>query len=100
MTQRDKLKYSLRCKRGYCDKIRIVLNNLSVIIPTFNRCDLLRRTLDSAFAQDYPRDRFEILVVDNGSSDGTRDMLNKIIREESRFKIKYFIEDDNKKYHK
>jgi GT2 family glycosyltransferase len=45
----------------------------SVIIPTWNGRDLLRAALQSLRAQSY-RD-FEIVIVDNGSSDGTAAML-------------------------
>jgi len=44
---------------------------LSVIIPTRNRSELLARCLDSLRYQTLPTDRFEILVIDNGSTDGT-----------------------------
>ena len=40
----------------------------SVIIPTYNRAELLRRTLDSLVRQDLPTAEFEVLVVDDGSS--------------------------------
>ena len=46
---------------------------VSVIIPTWNGRDLLRAALQSLRAQSY-RD-FEIVIVDNGSSDGTAAML-------------------------
>jgi GT2 family glycosyltransferase len=41
---------------------------VSVIVPTYNRADELRRCLDSLVAQDYPRDRFEVIVADDGSA--------------------------------
>jgi len=44
-----------------------------VIIPTYNRRDLLPRALDSVLAQTVPVD--EIIVIDDGSTDGTDDML-------------------------
>jgi glycosyltransferase involved in cell wall biosynthesis len=44
---------------------------ISVIIATHNRRRLLARTLDALHAQEWPADELEILVVDNGSSDGT-----------------------------
>ena len=48
---------------------------VSVVIPTYNRRDSLRRLLDSLAAQELPAAAFEVLVVDDGSSDGTREML-------------------------
>lgn len=45
----------------------------SVIIPTFNRCDLLRRTLASVNGQCFKD--YEVIVVDDGSADGTLEML-------------------------
>ncbi len=45
----------------------------SVVIPVFNRAELIRPTLDSVLAQDAPD--HEVLVVDDGSTDGTLDTL-------------------------
>jgi glycosyltransferase involved in cell wall biosynthesis len=48
---------------------------VSVIIPTYNRSQLLKQTVDTFLAQDYPADRWELLLVDNGSTDGTRSLI-------------------------
>ncbi len=48
---------------------------ISVIIPTFNRLDLLKETVESVRGQTF-RD-FEIIVVNDGSSDGTESWLNQ-----------------------
>ena len=50
---------------------------VSVVIPTHNRSALLRLTLDSVFAQTF-RD-FEVIVVDDGSTDDTLDMLRSFM---------------------
>lgn len=44
---------------------------VSVIIPTYNRKESIRRTLASLSQQTLPVDRFEVIVVDDGSTDGT-----------------------------
>jgi glycosyltransferase involved in cell wall biosynthesis len=44
---------------------------LSVVIPTRNRCDVLRRTLSGLSRQRMPAGAFEVVVVDNGSTDET-----------------------------
>lgn len=46
---------------------------ISIIIPVYNRAALVGRALDSVFAQTY-RD-YEIIVVDDGSSDGSAELL-------------------------
>jgi glycosyltransferase involved in cell wall biosynthesis len=47
----------------------------SVLIPTFNRFDLLQEAIDSVLAQDFQD--FEVIVSDNWSADGTREVLEK-----------------------
>ena len=41
---------------------------ISVIVPAFDNLDGLRQCLRPLMAQTYPRDRYEIMVVDNGSA--------------------------------
>ncbi len=43
----------------------------SLVIPARNEAAVIARTLDGVLALDYPRDRFEVLVVDDGSTDDT-----------------------------
>src|SRR5437016_997841 len=44
---------------------------ISVIIPTFNRAAMLADTLESFAAQSIPKNRYEVVVVDDGSKDAT-----------------------------
>ncbi len=52
--------------------------HLSVIIPTYNNRAALARTLPPLLAQDFPADQFEIIVLDDGSTDGTREMVTSL----------------------
>ncbi|MDZ4277541.1 MAG: glycosyltransferase family 2 protein [Dehalococcoidia bacterium] len=54
---------------------------VSVIVPMRNERRHIQRCLRSLAAQDYPRDRFEVIVVDGGSGDGSRE-LAEAMREE------------------
>jgi glycosyltransferase involved in cell wall biosynthesis len=50
---------------------------LSVVIPTHNRAEVLARCLASLASQDYPTDRWELLVVDAASCDDTRERVEE-----------------------
>src|SRR5436309_13458102 len=45
---------------------------VSIVVPCRNEADYIRPLLDSILANDYPRARLEVLVVDGLSDDGTR----------------------------
>jgi mycofactocin system glycosyltransferase len=49
---------------------------ITVIIPTRDRGKSLVECLGSVFAQDYPPERFEVLVIDDGSLDETRKLAS------------------------
>ena len=49
--------------------------SVSVVIPVRNRERWIARALDSAFAQTVPP--AEVIVVDDGSTDGTMDVVDR-----------------------
>lgn len=65
---------------------------LSLVICTYNRCDSLKETLESLIGQKVGDGfDFEILVVDNGSSDQTKEVVQAL---QGRFegRLKYLVE--------
>lgn len=48
---------------------------ISVIIPTYNRLSSLKNTIRSLLRQSLPLTKFEVIVVDDGSSDGTEEWM-------------------------
>lgn len=58
-----------------------------MIVPTYNRVDLLQRLLDALFEQDFPAHDFEIVVVDDGSSDGTATYLQECARQRPQLRF-------------
>lgn len=50
---------------------------ISVIVPTFNRKATLERCLQALAAQTLGADEFEVIVVDDGSTDNTQEFLRK-----------------------
>jgi GT2 family glycosyltransferase len=52
--------------------------NISVVVPTYNRREIVSRTLNTLFAQSLPAADFEIIAVVDGSTDGTANALRKL----------------------
>lgn len=65
---------------------------VSIIIPTYNRADYLLEAVESVFTQTF--DDYETIVVDDGSTDNTRELLEPLI---NAGKIKYIYQDDRNK---
>src|SRR3954462_16013674 len=64
---------------------------ISVVLCTRNRADLLKIALDSLVAQAYPRDDFEVLVIDNASTDHTP----QIVAQYDSLGIMRYIQEPN-----
>jgi len=56
---------------------------VSIIIPAFNRAGLIGETLDSVLTQTYSN--WECIVVDDGSTDNTKEMVQQYVDKDSRF---------------
>lgn len=52
--------------------------DLSVVMPTYRRPDLLARCLGALLAQTLPADRFEVIVVDDGQEDRCREQVERV----------------------
>jgi GT2 family glycosyltransferase len=71
---------------------KAVAIDLTVVIPTYNRRAMLREAVESLRVQSHPRDRYEIVIVSDGSTDGTdeqygappRDPAMRLVRQEKR----------------
>lgn len=58
---------------------------ISIIIPTFNRADVLEEMLKSVLAQTYGN--WECLIIDDGSTDNTENVLQSYLVIDSRFSL-------------
>ena len=58
---------------------------VTVVVPAFNRAATLERCLHSVQAQSYPR--WETVVVDDGSTDGTAEVAGRIARQDARVRV-------------
>jgi len=77
-------------KKDYSHQPRI-----TVIIATFNEESVIKRRIENLFDQNYPRDKYEIIVIDSASTDNTVSIVNNLIniRDETFPVLKLLIED-------
>jgi glucosyl-dolichyl phosphate glucuronosyltransferase len=66
---------------------------VSIIVPTLNRADQLKRTMHSLLNLKEPSELFEIIVVDNGSKDITYEVVSYFQKNYPDKTIKYFYDD-------
>lgn len=50
---------------------------VSVIVPVYNGESVIAQCVESLLAQDYPRERYEVVIADNGSTDRTAEIMQK-----------------------
>ena len=53
--------------------------DVSVCICTYNRCERLRSALESVLGQQADGVRFEVIVVDNNSTDETKQVVDSVV---------------------
>ncbi len=70
-------------EKGFAERVRsapeqlATLPEVSIIIPVMNRADELRRCLTSLTQLNYPQEKLQIIVVDDGSSDDSPDVARE-----------------------
>ncbi len=64
---------------------------VSVIIPTYNRRDELLQTLEALTEQEFPADKFEVVVADDGSSDDSAAVAASF---DGQLRMKYVFQED------
>jgi len=66
-------------------------DRITVIIPVYNRTGFLARCIDSVIAQSYSN--LEIILVDDGSTDGSGRICDNYARQDSRIRVLHFPEN-------
>ncbi len=64
---------------------------VSVVVPTYNQKDFLAGCIRALKDQDFPGEDYEIIVVDDGSTDGTQQLSEEL---QSTGNLKYFRQEN------
>jgi len=59
----------------------------SMVIPSRNEADWVERCIRSVLANEYPADKMEIIVADGMSQDGTRQIIERLAKEDPRIRL-------------
>ena len=62
---------------------------ISAVICTYNRCDRLSYALQALTKQSLPGDRFEVIVIDNASTDQTKELCDRYVGQFTNFVYVY-----------
>lgn len=52
----------------------------SIIIPCYNKAEEIGRTIQSLISQTYDKENFEIIVIDDGSTDGSKEVIKSFMK--------------------
>jgi GT2 family glycosyltransferase len=71
---------------------------VSVVIPTINNCNDLLHCLSSIRILNYPKNKIEVIIWDNGSKDGSQKKIKHLLQEmavENYFNLRLVESDEN-----
>ena len=74
------------------EKVRLaranpLLPGISILIPAHNEALVIQKTLDAILASDYPADHLEVVVVNDGSTDSTASIVQRIVNQDERVRL-------------
>lgn len=68
--------------------------SFSIIVPTYNRPSELRQCLKSLIDQDYPKESYEIIVIDDGSIPNSKSVVDSLSSDSRKTVIKYYFQSN------
>ena len=61
--------------------------SVSVVVVCYNESKNIKECIGSIMSQDYPSDKYELLLVDNGSTDGTYDIIKGLSKQYGNIRV-------------
>lgn len=73
------------------------LKKVSILIPVYNEEKLLATVISALLNLDYPKEKYEIIIVDDGSQDNSCEVVYQFLEKERTVKIKFFRQENQGK---
>lgn len=74
-------------KRNWVKTLDHYMPHISVVMAAYNEEKVIRKTLNTLRASNYPQSRLEVVVVNDGSKDGTQKVLDDYARKWPQLKV-------------
>jgi len=87
----DKKKFEIDDRQTKTTKLPII----TVAIPAYNEEDTIKETINSVLNLDYPKDKLQIIVINDGSKDKTKQEAEKTIKQNKEYNI-ILVNQENK----
>ncbi|MAG50352.1 hypothetical protein CL621_01765 [archaeon] len=83
-------------EKGVKDKDGVLekFPHVTVAVPAYNEEENVKETVDSILNLDYPKDKLELIVVNDGSKDRTEEIVRRIINNKKDFDIKLLSQEN------
>ncbi len=65
--------------------------DISIVVPTYNRKEELKNCLNSLLGQNYPKEKYEIIVVDDAADNAVKKIIDQL--EKGRLHLQYFRQE-------
>jgi len=69
------------------------MKKITVIIPAYNAFQTISKTIESLENQDFDKDKFEVIIVDDGSRDNTKSIVDNFIKRE-KINLRYLSQEN------
>lgn len=65
---------------------------ISVVMATYNRCEMLKNQIHCLLNQSFDKDRYELIIINDGSTDDTEEYLTSLAKQDSR--VMYLLQQN------
>lgn len=65
------------------------MTKLSIIVPVYNVENYLRKCINSLLTQDIDKNDYEIIIVNDGSTDGSLDIANELVSKSDNIRVDF-----------
>lgn len=72
--------------------------SVSFVIPCKNEGPAIRKTVEKCFAADYPKEKLEVIVINDGSTDNTAEILDELAQEFDKLTVVHWTENRGKRH--